>query len=39
MLRIDGRAGVSAGGGTGLLEGLVSLSVLAVGTACQGAAG
>ncbi|MEU7910317.1 hypothetical protein [Microbispora bryophytorum] len=35
---IDARAG-RAGRGTGLLEGLVSLSVLPVGTACPGATG
>lgn len=39
LLRIDGRAGVGAGRGSGLLQGLVSLSVLAVGTACPAATG
>ncbi|WP_156080753.1 hypothetical protein [Microbispora rosea] len=38
LISVGARAGVS-GGGTGLLRGLVSLSVLAVGTTCPGATG
>ncbi|WP_179154941.1 hypothetical protein [Microbispora sp. GKU 823] len=39
LIGIDGRAGGGTGGGTALLEGLLSLSVLATGTACPGASG
>ncbi|WP_432866148.1 hypothetical protein [Microbispora rosea] len=34
LISVGARAGVSGGGGAGLLHGLVSLSVLAVGTTC-----
>ncbi|MEU6429368.1 hypothetical protein ABZ860_26010 [Microbispora sp. NPDC046973] len=39
LLRADGRIDGRAGAGAGLLEGLVTLSVLAVGTACPGTSG
>ncbi|MFI7038999.1 hypothetical protein ACIBI0_20100 [Microbispora rosea] len=39
LISVGARAGVSGAGGAGLLHGLVSLSVLAVGTTCPGATG